>query len=302
MTTYNVPHTFIPGTKANAEHINENFSSVMGTIKETKENSANIDLSNLTDAGKKSIYDNSSRSKLIGEIITSAIPLSDSNLHLLDGAKLIGGGVYDSFIEYITGLAVSQPSLFITEDEWQERVSENGICDKFVYDSINNTIRLPKITEYVENIEQFYYIVVSTTAKLDIEVDIDNISTDLNGKADVDLTNVEVSTAFIQQSTSWGIPDYNSGISLPVTVGSTYTPTTDGVLRVNRVHTNQENNREITVLIDGVSVVMASGYNNYSGQFGVSIYVYIGKGSLMQITKNDTNSSSITFFPLKGAN
>ncbi len=268
MTTYNVPNTFIPGTKAKASEINENFSAVMGTIEEVKQGSANLDLSNLTTAGKQAIFDNSSRSKLIGEIITSVIPLNDSGLHLLDGTKLLGGGIYDSFIDYISDLYTTNQELFLTESEWQECVTDYGVCGKFVYDATSNYVRLPKITGFIEgtatleesgditeaglpniegqltsnlvnkaytasgsitatfsaggnlssgssqgtstleldaslssqiyggsdtvqpqSVKVLYYIVIATTAKFDLEVDIDNYATDLANKADKDLSN-----------------------------------------------------------------------------------------------------------------
>jgi hypothetical protein len=44
-------------------------------------------------------------------------------------------------------------------------------------------------TIHEQAVNVFYYIVIATSTKTDIEVDIDEIATDLNGKADVDLTN-----------------------------------------------------------------------------------------------------------------
>ena len=159
---------------------------------------------------------------------------------------------------------------FTEESAWQTAVTTYGVCGKFVYDSVNNTVRLPKITGIIEGtidttalgdlvqaglpnitgffqggrsggetgyvapsgafsrglgrdtyqggggdmydmtfdasrsssiygnsstvqpqtIKVLYYIVVATTTKTSIEVDIDEIATDLNGKADVDLTNL----------------------------------------------------------------------------------------------------------------
>lgn len=161
---------------------------------------------------------------------------------------------------------------FTEESVWQSSVSTYGVCGKFVYDSVANTVRLPKITgkldgttdvtalgelaeQYVklpnitgtlnvftsqgtqqngalsksiasqrnpgsggelgwgtlsldasrsssvysgngsdtkiheQAIKVLYYIVLATTTKTEIEVDIDEITTDLNGKADVDLSN-----------------------------------------------------------------------------------------------------------------
>lgn len=209
----------------------------------------------------------SGNSRSIGEIITSIVPLTDAGLHLLDGTLINGTGSYSRFVDYIATLVADYPDLFTTEALWQQSVTTYGVCGKFVYDSVNNTLRLPKITGIVEGttdltalgdlvqaglpnitgkfwvgrsavaaegafvkdqtggeysnsgnasdgghysfdasrsssiygnnstvqpqtIKVLYYIVIATSTKTEIEVDIDEIATDLNGKADVDLTNV----------------------------------------------------------------------------------------------------------------
>lgn len=207
----------------------------------------------------------------IGQIIESIVPLTDAGLHLLDGALISGSGIYADFVTYIAGLVSTYPDLFETEANWQTSVTTYGVCGKFVYDSTNNTVRLPKITGVVEGttdltalgdlveaglpnitgsfaanmltdggeyatgafgvggsaskntpncandgsqtgfnfnasnsssiygnsdtvqpqtIKVLYYIVIATSTKTDIQVDIDEIATDLNGKADRDLTNL----------------------------------------------------------------------------------------------------------------
>ncbi|MBR1756828.1 MAG: hypothetical protein IJ738_04610, partial [Alphaproteobacteria bacterium] len=84
----------------------------------------------------------------IGEIITSSIPLTDAGLHLLDGSLIQGGGIYDDFVQYIAGLVNTYPQCFCSEAEWQQSVNTYGVCGKFVYS--NNTVRLPKITGFIE--------------------------------------------------------------------------------------------------------------------------------------------------------
>ena len=93
---------------------------------------------------------NNNVSRNIGEIIQSTIPLSDAGLHLLDGALISSAGSYAKFVNYIAGLVTDYPDLFTTEADWQSSVSTYGVCGKFVYDSTNNTVRLPKITGFVE--------------------------------------------------------------------------------------------------------------------------------------------------------
>ena len=216
-----------------------------------------------------------SNARNIGEIITSSIPLTDAGLHLLDGSLIQGGGIYDDFVQYIAGLVNTYPQCFCSEAEWQQSVNTYGACGKFVYNSTNNTVRLPKITGFIEgtidsnalgnlveaglpnitgepvncnmftnyggsdtpissgaivikeissttlyqgdttqrakwyfdasrsnsiygnsttvqpqSIKVFYYIVVANSTKTNIEVDIDEIVTDLNSKAnDIDVVH-----------------------------------------------------------------------------------------------------------------
>lgn len=210
-------------------------------------------------------------SRNIGEIVSSTIPLTDVGLHLLDGALIQGSGSYADFVDYIAGLVSTYPDLFTTESAWQTAVTTYGVCGKFVYDSVNNTVRLPKynfkiytgggtasvvgngtalgltngnkegylsswrpgssvsgtlalsnsstlgnnsgnyatgstsafgisldpeksglvaqLSDITTSLDGYYYIVIATSTKTDIEVDIDEIATDLNGKADIDLSN-----------------------------------------------------------------------------------------------------------------
>lgn len=190
---------------------------------------------------------------------------------------------------------------FCTESEWQTSVTTYGVCGKFVYDSVNNTVRLPKITGIIEGttdltalgdliqaglpnitgdgvayegsktpsgaiynmgsgncpstqyasrsqwgfdasksnsiygnsttvqpqtIKVLYYIVIANSTKTEIQSDIDEIATDLNGKADVDLTNVNNSGTSL--GAGWAMPsstyvDLTLGAS-----GSTYIAPANG--------------------------------------------------------------------------
>lgn len=261
----------------------------------------------------------------IGEIVSSTIPLTDAGLHLLDGALISGSGVYSAFVTYIAGLVSTYPDLFTTESAWQSTVTQYGVCGKFVYNSTNNTVRLPKITGFVEGasgtatlgdlteaglpnitgwfadgsgnnaglgndysytqvngcfgktsigngktlmctsssydagridfdasnsssiygnsstvqpqtIKVLYYIVIATSTKTDIQVDIDEIATDLNGKADVDLTNVNNSGTSL--GAGWAMP---SGKHTTLTVGASgtsYTAPANGWFYINVGFTN----------------------------------------------------------------
>lgn len=250
-------------------------------------------------AGVQTVVDKSER---IGQIIQSTIPLVDAGLHLLDGALIDGNGIYSDFVDYISNLDLTA-NYFCTEAEWQQSVTNYGVCGKFVYNSTNNTLRLPKITGFIEgtnvvsdlgdlveaglpnfsgtfrtdyadttgnltyvsqtfssgiagttssntdnivtidlsnassiygnsntvqpqSVKVYYYIVVATSTKTAIQVDIDEIATDLNGKADVDLTNVN--NAGTSKSAGWAMPS-NTYKNLTLgSSGTSYTAPANG--------------------------------------------------------------------------
>lgn len=92
-------------------------------------------------------------SRNIGELVYSILPQTDAGLHLLDGTLISGAGSYLAFVSHIATLygdGSNIPAYFITEEEWQQSVTQYGVCGKFVYDKEANTVRLPKVTGLVE--------------------------------------------------------------------------------------------------------------------------------------------------------
>lgn len=252
-----------------------------------------------------------------------------------------------------TGAEVVKP-IFCTEEQWQQSVTTYGVCGKFVYDSVANTVRLPKITGIVEgttdltalgdlveaglpnitgtltsdqspaayyggtgtgalnvlesrsayvgtsngatracginfdasssnsiygnsttvqpqSIKVLYYIVVATSTKTEIEVDIDEIATDLNGKADVDLTNV--SNAGTSLGAGWAMPsntykDLTLGAS-----GTTYTALADGWVTLTK--TSSGSNQFVQLHGETLGPLTSTSVGN--GQY-VSVYIPVYKG------------------------
>ena len=243
---------------------------------------ASIDLSNLNEAGENRLGANV---RCIGELVPSTLPLTSAGLHLLDGSVLQGSGSYANFVTYIKRLYTenSTANYFTTEENWQSSYSTYGSCGKFVYDSVHNTVRLPKISDIIQGttditalgdlveaglpnitgkvtidragagtatpgalegtnssgwgegsnnswgsgtisldasksssvygksdtvqpqtIKVLYYIVVSNVAKTEIQVDIDNVMTDVNNKVDKsDLQEVKAVVETYHNGTSW---------------------------------------------------------------------------------------------------
>lgn len=158
----------------------------------------------------------------IGEIVSSILPLTDAGLHLLDGAVISGDGIYGKFVTYIAGLVSSYPNLFISEADWQASISSYGVCGKFVYDSTNNTVRLPKITGIIEGITD-----LSALGSL-VEAGLPNITGQFNlapgatvrsdaaaSGAFQNVNSTSYAPSFVQQ-TGYGDLSFNASRSNPI--------------------------------------------------------------------------------------
>lgn len=264
---------------------------------------------------------------------------------------------------------------FCTEEEWQASVINYGVCGKFVYDSVNNTLRLPKITGFIEGtgentylgslveaglpnmqgsinildissrnleydgcldmshksgnldrvdtissseggsgtsgtlhidaslsnsiygnsstvqpqaVKVLYYVVIATIPKTEIEVDIDNIATDLNGKADVDLTNVNDSGT--SRGAGWGMPSSSSIAWTVGASGSTYVAPANGWVIMQGASTSSFG---YATLYTSENVNMTSAL--YSSSIGYKIYVPVHKGSIITLGYSNVSISVLNF-------
>jgi hypothetical protein len=89
----------------------------------------------------------------IGAIFASAIPITDSRVHLLDGSYISQTGVYQEFAILIKSLVASGQNISCSETKFDEDVSKTGNCGKFVINNSTGTIRLPKITRFIQGLE-----------------------------------------------------------------------------------------------------------------------------------------------------
>ena len=78
--SYSVPYTFIPGTKARAQEINANFTSMADSIDALDTKKIDLDLSNISETGIEFIKNNT-LTRNIGEIIFAPIPITDVGVH-----------------------------------------------------------------------------------------------------------------------------------------------------------------------------------------------------------------------------
>ena len=272
-----------------------------------------------------------------------------------------------------TGAEAIKPC-FCTETEWQNSVTTYGSCGKFVYNSTNNTVRLPKVSDILQGttdlsalgdlvvsglpqhthtrgtmeisgslgdvvssissgasgafnwwdsgamtgtrdlnqplmasdfyasrnwtgstsnanytsttattskvqpqtIKTLLYIVIATSSKTDIQVDIDEITTDLNGKVDTDLSNLNAS--------GQAILDNKANISLS-NINNT------GKILISNM--GMPSNTRQTLTVPASESTLTAPTNGYFKLIGDSL----GAGSFLIIQNTTTQLYSYTIMP-----
>ena len=315
----------------------------------------------------------------IGELVPSVLPLTDAGLHLLDGALISGNGIYGDFVDYVSGLYEENPtaSYFTSEANWQNTVTTYGSCGKFVCDSVNNTVRLPKIFDIIQGtsdinalgslveaglpnitggytnssrqefhpenavnftgafaktatvgntvttaynyagvgftfdasrsspiygksntvqpqtIKVLFYIVVANSSRKDISVNTEKNIVDNNLKADKDFSNVVLPNQnFIQKSISWGIPDYNRGITLNYTTLQNFKAPSSGIICGMIDPSGSVSGR---VYVNGHMVWGADSYT-------MGIHIILDRNDVVTHSGIDNNNNDqLLFYPFKGA-
>lgn len=385
--SYSVPYSFIPGTKARAQDVNANFNSVTDYLELLDASKVNNDLSNISAEGVNLIKNNSSR-RNIGELIYTLIPLQDANLHLLDGT-LLYSGVYSDFIDYIANLYAENPSAnyFCTESDWQSSVSTYGVCGKFVYDSTNNTVRLPKVTGKIDGttdinalgdleplfvrlpnitgssgdfnggndvvsygamystktgntyqhsggagpqwsriyidasrsssvysgngsdtaiheqaIKCFVYIVIATSSKTEIQTDIDEVVTDLNGKADTDLSNINASQSAKNTIVDWVMPDYSAYFDITSDVSTNQKDRSYAYPVVLYGKQNTGGSIDGNNLIIKIGNFQVNAVDYSYGEEPVCVFIPANTTFKCYLSNANVNRHQVLIVPLKGGN
>lgn len=152
----------------------------------------------------------------------------------------------------------------------------------------------------VEHVKYPYYMVISTEGQsTPISVDINNVHEDINLKANKDLS--DVTQIGKETVVGWGMPDYSSGVSIPVpTSEETYTAPSAGIYFLSYASPSSVSQKHILV----------NGYNAYAYQYtSASNSIY---DCLIMVDKDDVISSDTTnrpgdirdsiFYPVKGVN
>ena len=268
---------------------------------------------------------------------TWSIDLSNNkNYYTYYKFSLVGDGEFAAIAKMDLTATYKQSA----EEQWQQSVAQYGVCGKFVYDSVNNTVRLPKITGKLDGTTDinalgdleplfirlpniigafnpgnhdpqasgaFYstwngsreyssewqghritldasrsssvysgngsdttiheqainillYIVIATSTKTDIEVDIDNVVSDLNGKADTNLSNIDNQAKILMSG--MGMPS-GTYTELPLGAsGTTYTAPANGWFTAKILNPIQWSNFSLynTITLLGYTLVFTTNH------------------------------------------
>lgn len=114
--------------------------------------------------------------------------------------------------------------------------SGGGVANLILEASTWNAIYGKSTTVQPQSIKGYLYIVLATTTKTNVQVNIDNVVTDLNGKADRDLSNISENIAYIVDSYSYD-------------EGNWYRKWSDGWVEQGGYSTNKAANQTINYLI-----------------------------------------------------
>lgn len=146
--------------------IDNNVGTPSVTITATGENIAkvfNFEFKNLKGqkGDKGDTGDSGGVSLPIGMIFPSAIELTDARFHLLDGGTIAKEGIY---AEFATMLEALYPNGDYTETQYTNDLNQYGQCGHFVIGA--DTVRLPKITKFIEGLDDISNIGTSLEAGL----------------------------------------------------------------------------------------------------------------------------------------
>lgn len=138
------------GNKAEKDH---NHAGVYASSEHYHDGYVDMELESLTDDNITTWKTKLGISSLpLGAIFASALPVSDSKVHLLDGSTISQTGIYSQFVSKLKSLVSAGYNLTCTQSEFDSYVSLTGNCGKFVIDDTAGIVRLPKITKFIQGL------------------------------------------------------------------------------------------------------------------------------------------------------
>lgn len=232
----------------------------------------------------------------IGAIIISAVPLTDASVHLLDGSTISQAGIYADFVTYLKGQITAGYDLSCTQAEFDKEVQNTGNCGKFVIDDEAGTVRLPKITRFIQGLSSINDIGTSISAGLpNIEGKLDGFdqgngtSSYAEGALDYRFGTDWVSGTVRKNGSKLGI-SFNANKSNTI-YGSSDTVQPEAtrypyyIVLADTVKTN------ITVDIDNVTTELNNISNELTNKLNVSDYNTVGDWTLIFEGSNLTSQT-----------
>ena len=166
--------------------------------------------------------------------------------------------------------------------------SGSGTSYKTGFDlSLANSIYGNSNTVQPQSIKGFMYIIVATSPKTPVQIDIDEIATDLNGKADIDLSNIN-NTAKIRMS-GMGMPS-ETYVNLTLGASETeYVAPANGWVQLTQAFTTTAYILIATVYDtkDGLCMMSIS-----SSATVLNAYLPVSKGETFKISYSGTLNTS----------
>ena len=145
-------------------------------------------------------------------------------------------------------------------------------------------------TEYVKFP---YYIVVATVTKTDIEVDIDNVASDLNNKADKDLGNIVPLHSVKSTFSSYPMPS-NTYETLTGTNGGTYTAPANGWFAIDATTSsgNAYKMTDFTNNTNGMYIRM----QGWGGSARITNIIPVKKGDVVKLGLSSVSITGDDYF------
>lgn len=104
----------------------------------------------------------------IGTIFPATCKLDDACFHLADGSLISQTGIYSQFVTWLKA-RINENNANVptcTQSEFDSDVATYGQCGKYVIDDTAGTIRLPKITKFIQGLSNVSEIANNISAGL----------------------------------------------------------------------------------------------------------------------------------------
>lgn len=219
--------------------------------------------------------------QIIRGSITFEIPMADINYNV-SGAQIRSGSTTGTYYNAFKFVNMRETGIDLDNAQSEDPLiawSVSGYAAESAYASAGMRLEY----YYVGNFEQS---AVEQTAGITTET--------LNGKADVDLGNINASQSAKDTIVGWGMPDYSAGV---VVANGTHTATVDGIIVVSIATEDGDSSWNIT--IDNESFGFYQGYHGTDYNHITNGFLPIPKGAAYTIT---TTNCQVRFYPLKGVN